>query len=46
LPDASALNELHALIVAHGKRYCRPIPRCNNCPLLSGCRFAELDHET
>ena len=26
-------NEYHALLVAVGKRYCRPRPHCANCPL-------------
>lgn len=26
-------NEYHALLVALGKRYCRPTPRCTECPL-------------
>jgi endonuclease-3 related protein len=30
---ATLYNELHALIVAVGKEYCRPKPRCETCPL-------------
>jgi len=30
-------NEYHALIVAHGKTFCRPKPRCITCPLQSIC---------
>lgn len=26
-------NEFHALIVATGKRFCKPTPRCEECPL-------------
>ena len=26
-------NEYHALLVALGKHYCRPTPRCTDCPL-------------
>ena len=26
-------NEYHALLVALGKQYCRPTPRCDDCPL-------------
>lgn len=26
-------NEFHALIVATGKRFCKPTPRCEDCPL-------------
>ena len=36
--DAAALGELHALLVEHGKRHCRPTPRCGGCPLVTGCR--------
>lgn len=32
------LQELHALIVAHGKRYCRARPVCDGCPLHVQCR--------
>lgn len=35
----SALNELHALIVEHGKRYCRAKPRCQDCTLQRQCAF-------
>jgi endonuclease-3 related protein len=35
------LNELHALIVAHGKRHCRPQPQCDGCCLVSFCAYAE-----
>jgi len=31
--DAALFNEYHALIVACGKAYCRPRPRCAGCPL-------------
>ena len=32
--DVSVYNEFHALIVKLGKDYCRPRPRCSDCPLL------------
>ncbi len=32
-PDAALYNEYHALLVAVGKNYCRPAPRCATCPL-------------
>jgi endonuclease-3 related protein len=32
-PDAALYNEYHALIVAVGKDFCRPVPRCERCPL-------------
>lgn len=31
--DAALFNEFHALIVAVGKDRCRPVPRCEGCPL-------------
>ncbi len=31
--DAKLLNEYHALLVMVGKDYCKPKPRCENCPL-------------
>jgi endonuclease-3 related protein len=31
--NAGLYNEYHALLVAVGKGYCRPIPRCASCPL-------------
>ena len=31
--DAKLYNEFHALIVAVGKDFCRPKPRCEECPL-------------
>ncbi len=34
LPANSVLyNEYHALLVAVGKQWCRPTPRCRDCPL-------------
>jgi len=32
-PEASLYNEYHALLVAVGKDFCRPVPRCQGCPL-------------
>lgn len=32
-PDAALYNEAHALLVAVGKEYCRPAPKCDACPL-------------
>lgn len=34
-PDITVYNEFHALIVNLGKDYCRPRPRCEDCPLRS-----------
>lgn len=31
--DRRLFNEYHALLVAVGKEYCKPKPRCNECPL-------------
>lgn len=31
--DISLYNEYHALLVHVGKDYCKPIPRCDECPL-------------
>ena len=31
--EVPLFNEFHALIVALGKTYCRPVPRCDACPL-------------
>ena len=36
-PDATSLGEFHALLVEHGKRHCRPTPRCAGCPLAARC---------
>jgi len=43
--EVSVFNEYHALLVALGKAYCRPTPRCEACPLrpwLPGKKKAEL----
>lgn len=40
LTDVDGLNELHALIVAHGKSYCRARPICESCPLRRRCGFS------
>lgn len=39
-PDVPRLNELHALIVRHGKEQCRRRPRCQACVLRSACPAA------
>jgi endonuclease-3 related protein len=33
--DVKLFNEYHALFVRVGKEYCRPKPKCKNCPLVS-----------
>lgn len=37
IDDAPRLNELHALVVEHGKRHCASRPRCGSCLLAQGC---------
>ncbi len=32
-PDVKLFNEFHALFVEVGKRFCRPKPKCDSCPL-------------
>lgn len=31
--DARLFNEYHALLIKVGKEFCRPKPKCDNCPL-------------
>ena len=38
--DRSLFNEYHALIVALGKDYCKPKPRCPVCPIRDLCLSA------
>jgi len=38
LSGVAELNELHALVVAHGKEVCRTRPLCRQCQLLGVCR--------
>ncbi|MFA9461967.1 endonuclease III domain-containing protein [Thiohalorhabdus methylotrophus] len=40
--DRALYNEYHALIVALGKDYCKPKPRCGACPLRASCPAAEV----
>ncbi|MDQ2069166.1 endonuclease III domain-containing protein [Natronospira sp. AB-CW4] len=42
-PDVKTFNELHALIVRHGNRVCRPRPLCDDCELRSHCRYNQAD---
>jgi endonuclease-3 related protein len=37
--DAIVLGEFHALIVRHGKDFCRKRPSCTICPLKTRCLF-------
>jgi len=39
--DADVYGELHALIVHHGKTVCRARPKCQLCPMISTCDFAQ-----
>ncbi len=36
--DTKLFNEYHALLVMVGKDYCKPKPRCDDCPLTTGDR--------
>ncbi|GAB6041953.1 endonuclease [Endothiovibrio diazotrophicus] len=36
-PEVAMFNEYHALIVNHGKDFCRPKPRCAECALRRRC---------
>jgi endonuclease-3 related protein len=40
--DVRGRQELHALIVVHGKTYCRSRPVCAECPLLRDCRHGSV----
>lgn len=42
-PEVSLFNEYHALLVAAGKDYCKPKPRCDNCPLGHLPRTSEFE---
>jgi endonuclease-3 related protein len=33
--DAGLFNEYHALLVSVGKDFCKPVPKCEYCPLVS-----------
>jgi len=37
--EVPLFNDYHALIVQHAKQHCRVRPRCDGCPLHSGCAF-------
>ncbi len=40
-PDRAVYNEYHALLVWVGNRFCRPMPRCEACPLSRRDCFAD-----
>lgn len=37
IADAASLNELHALVIAHGKQSCGRIPHCGQCAIRTFC---------
>jgi endonuclease-3 related protein len=37
--DARVMNEYHALLVSHGKTWCRPRPVCDPCPVAQSCAY-------
>lgn len=37
----SVYGELHALLVTHGRAHCRPVPRCDSCPLRVCCVYGQ-----
>ncbi len=37
--DLAMYREYHALLVAHAKALCRPMPSCNECPVRPVCDF-------
>lgn len=39
-PNADLAGEYHALLIQHGKNYCRKRPLCGDCPLREGCAHA------
>ncbi|MFC1764507.1 endonuclease III domain-containing protein [Planctomycetota bacterium] len=42
--EVKLFNEFHALLVALGKDYCKPKPRCENCPLAALPRFLDFEN--
>lgn len=44
--DVGLYREYHALLVAHGKKVCRPRPRCPVCALRDVCAFASQRSNT
>lgn len=39
-PSAETAGEYHALLIQHGKNFCRKRPLCGDCPLREGCAYA------
>ena len=46
LSAAEELNEFHALVVAHGKSYCRKRPACSQCCLRPACALGNSAFDT
>ncbi len=42
--DTQLFNEFHALLVKLGKEFCRPKPKCHNCPLEKLPHNIEIEH--
>ena len=40
LRTTEALNDFHALVIAHGQGCCTPTPKCDSCDLRTICGFA------
>ncbi|MEN6627103.1 MAG: hypothetical protein ABFD69_12845 [Candidatus Sumerlaeia bacterium] len=45
-PDLQIYNEYHALLVWIGNNFCRPTPRCHQCPLSRRDCFSDNKHWT
>ena len=43
--DVALFNEYHALLVRLGHTFCRPTPKCEECPLRAACPYPEDDVE-
>ena len=41
--DVGTYRNAHAVIVEHGKRHCRAVPRCGGCPLAGACPSAAVE---
>ncbi len=41
--EAALFNEYHALLVRLGHTFCRPTPRCEECPLRAVCPYSKDD---
>ena len=46
ISDAAGLNELHALVVEHGKQLCKRTPHCRACTLRRHCAFARSNSDS